>query len=710
MLAKLRVYFLVLLFVGPCLTADDLLNDAGSDASQQVDRYHGIVVADPYRWLENSKSEQTLKWLKRQEELFASYVNHFSDRERIRARVTELSLFDFYSTPVKAGRFYFFTKTPEGQTHTILFKQQDGLEPEAILHSASLGEEQNIANFLPCPGAKRIAVWISRGQSRWRELKIVNDQGKLEKDSLKGLHTTGGSIAWSKDSKGFFYVAFDQPEAGEENQALVQNGRIFYHEIGTDQSSDVLIYSPGHASGSILTVQTSEDGHFLVITDREGGDPKNKILIRDLTLPKSEFSELMKADAAYTFLGNEKSQFYFYTDLDAPNGRIVGVDIRSPRPENWSTIIPETSDAIAGGSLVGGNAVGYYGGRFVVLYWKDGLPVLKTFNSSGKLQRNVELPEGSSIWGGISGSGSDEEVFYTLLTLTRPRTTYRLNLKTGASQIFRSIEKNFNADEFVTKHIFYKSQDGTSVPMFIVHKKGIALDGKNPLFMYGYGAFGWNSFLWYQPHVLVWLERGGIYALPRIRGGGEYGEKWHQAGIKLQKKNTIDDYIAAAGWLIQNRYTSPNLLVANGGSASAFVAAIAVMKRPELFGAALIDIPFLDLIRYDKFTGGAQFVPELGSVADHEEFRFLHAISPYHNVKRGHCYPPVLVRVGEVDQTAVPMHGYKFIAALQANQKCENPVLLKVMRGAGHNFGATPDQTVDSNVDALAFLFRVLRM
>jgi prolyl oligopeptidase len=680
-----------------------------ADEAKQTDTYHGIVVADPYRWLENAESPETKKWIQGQKQLFQDY-NGDSGRNDIQERLTSLSVFDFYTTPVKANGIYFFTKTPEGETVTTLYKQTPGTEPEVILNPSKLGNGANITAFQPDPVGKRIACWISRGQTRWRELKIVKQDGTLETDSLTGLHALGGGIAWTKDGQGFYYIAFEQPKTGEENQSVVQNGKIFYHRIGENQSDDRRVYSRLDRSTWNFTVQVSDDGKYLVVTARDGGEPSNKILFRDLTDQKSDFKELMEGGAAYTYLGNRGLEFYFYTDNQAPNGRIISVDLNHPQKDHWKTIIPESTDAIAGGSLVGGNAVGYYGDRFVILYWKDGLPLVQSFDRTGKLRQTMELPEGSSIWGGISGTSTDEEVFYTLLTLTRPRTIYRWNLRTGHSEIFRSVDKDFNADDFITKHVFYKSHDGTRVPMFLVHKKGISLDGKNPLFIYGYGALGWNSFLWYQPHVLVWLERGGIYALPRIRGGGEYGESWHQAGIKQNKKNTIDDYIAAAEWLIDNRYTSPDRLIANGGSASAFVAAAAVMKRPDLFGAALIDIPFLDLLRYNQYTGGAQFAPEFGSIENRDEFQFLHSISPYHNVQSGKCYPAMLVRVGELDQVAVPMHGYKFVAAMQEHQKCDRPILLKVMRGAGHNFGTTPEQTVESNVDALVFMFRATAM
>ena len=704
---KKPIAFLFVFCLPWALCAGEKIQYPPSFRGEQSDTYNGLLVADPYRWLEDSNSEETKKWLQNQEQLFSRYLEGLSQRSNIHKRLASLWNFDFYSTPVRADQTYFFTKIPEGKTASILWKQQVNQTPRIVWNPESSGTDRSIAGFYPSPDGKWIACTVRDGQSRWLEMKVVSDDGILKSDSLRGLHTLGGGIAWSRDAKGFYYVRFEEPIKGDENQALVQYPKIYYHALGTDQTSDLLVHARSDASDWSFTIQTSDDGRYLIVHASKGGSPQNEILYSDLRTSKRELQKLLTDDAAYTYLGNHENAFYIYTNLEAPNGRIISVRLNNPDRQHWNTIIAESSEAIAGGSLVGGNAVGYYGNRFVILYWKDALPLLKVFDEKGKLEKFIELPEGSSIWGGISGNSTDQEVFYTLLTLTRPRTIYKLNLETGEPEIFQNVDKDFRSEDFVTKHIFYESKDGTRVPMFIVHKKGLKLDGKHPLFLYGYGAFGWNSFLWYQPNVLVWLEQGGVYALPRIRGGGEYGESWHQAGTKRNKKNTIDDYITAAEWLIKNRYTSPDRLVANGGSASGFLPAIAVLQRPDLFGAALIDIPFLDLLRYDKYTGGQAFVPEFGSVDNLQEFQFLHSISPYHNVKK-QCYPPMMIRVGELDQTAVPMHGYKYVAAVQAAQNCASPVLLHLMRGAGHNFGATPDQNIQTSANSLSFLFDVL--
>jgi prolyl oligopeptidase len=349
-----------------------------------------------------------------------------------------------------------------------------------------------------------------------------------------------------------------------------------------------------------------------------------------------------------------------------------------------------------------------YGNHFVLMYLKDGRPRMKIFDRQGHLQYEPDLPNGGLIWGGFSGSQNEAEVLYQFLGLTDMSTIFRLDVEKKTNEVFHRPAAAFDRDSIVIEQVFYRSKDGTRVPMFVAHKQGLKLDGSHPTFMYGYGAFGWVSFTYYQPFVLNWIEMGGVYAQPSLRGGGEYGEAWHQAGAKRNKQNAIDDYLSAAEWLIENRYTSSSRLVANGGSASGGLAATAIIQRSDLFAAAVIDRPVLDLLRFDRFTKAAYWVPEFGSPADRDDFKVLRALSPYHNLKPGQCYPATLVMSGTNDQTAVPLHAYKFTAAMQAAQGCEKPVLLKVMWGAGHNFGVTADQTSDSWGDQTAFLLRVL--
>lgn len=378
-------------------------------------------------------------------------------------------------------------------------------------------------------------------------------------------------------------------------------------------------------------------------------------------------------------------------------------------PDKLLNVVSQSEDTIAGGSLVGGNAVSMRGRRLLITYVRDARPLVKIHDLEGRFINEVQLPDIGAIWGGFTGNQDDAEVFYSFLSLADPRTVYRLDMNTGRSTVFKRPELPFDPKSFETRQVFFTSKDGTRVPMFITHRRGWKPDGNATLFMYGYGAWGWIAFPWYQPHVVAMLEKGWVYALPGIRGGGEYGESWHQAGIRRNKQNAIDDYIYAARWLIENRYTSASRLVANGGSASGALAASAVMQRPDLFGASVIDIPALDMLRYDQFTSTRHaWTEEMGSIADADDFKALLGYSPYHNIKTGVCYPPILTMVGEGDDLAPPVHGYKFTAAMQHAQKCDAPVLLKVIPGAGHSHGRTREEVAHTWADAIAFLEQVM--
>ncbi|MCI0490816.1 MAG: prolyl oligopeptidase family serine peptidase [Blastocatellia bacterium] len=678
----------------------------------QVDTFHGVTVADPYRWLEEMDSDETRAWARAQDDLAESFLKSLPAREAFRERIASISKYDLYSAPVRARGRYFFTKSLDGVGNNALLYAQDGpnAEPRLVLDprpdDLKLRAFQH--DFYPSNDGRFVACSLVRGQSRWRQMKIIGADGQAQPDLLTGIHAISNNIAWSKDDEGFFYVRFEEPKAGEEMKAAVNARGIYYHRLGSKQSEDRLVYSRPNQRGWIFTPYVTDDGRYLIIDARNGGSSKNHILYSDLTLPKGEAIELFKDDAAHTFLGSRGTRFFFYTDREAPRGRIVAVDIDSPY--RMTTVVSESKEPIAGGSLVGGNAVGMFGSRFAAMYLSEASPLIRIFDIGGRLQQTLKLPEGSSVWGGFSGTRSGDEIFYALLTLTSPRTIYRLDLRTGKASVFRRAELNFKESDFAIKQVFYQSKDGTRVPMFLAHKKGIKLDGSNPALMYGYGAFGWNSFLFYQPQVLAWMEMGGIYALPRIRGGGEYGADWHNQGMKLKEQNSIDDFIAAARWLIANKYTSASKLVANGGSASGALVGAAIIQRPELFGAALIDIPVLDMLRYERFGAARTWTQEFGSVENADEFKALLSYSPYHNLKPGRCYPPTLIRVGERDETATPLHGYKFAAAMQAAQGCASPVLLKVIWGAGHNLGATDEQVIESRADELAFLALALRL
>ena len=680
-----------------------------------IDTYHGIEVSDPYRWLEDMSSDETRSWIKEQDTLLKQYAGEVEARSNLQQKIETLQNLDSYRLPVQADNKYFYNVVPAGHSQPVLYVQ-NGLHStrEKLLDPVNFNDKDiTYRGFSPSPNGKYVAYSVSpSSSSRWRTIHILNTEtGKEYKDRITGQHATLPGLSWNNTGTGFFYTRFQVPEEGKLLQTVVNNPKLYFHKVGTSQSQDRLVFERVDHPDWLFTHTISEDGKYLIIHAREGASNNNQVFYDDLTDDKQSFTHLFDSvEAAYTFLGSKGDRWWFYTNNQAKNGRIIAFNVQKPDTANWEEIVPEGNGAMAGGSLVGGNAMGIYGNRIIVMYSKGIERAVKVYDLQGDFQYEVNLPDIGSVWGGFSGRPNSTEVFYRFLGLTNPGTVYRLDIKSGESTIFKQPNLHFNPDNYQTEITYYRSLDGTKVPMFLTHKKGLKKDGSHPVFMYAYGAFGWVAFPWFQPMILSWIEMGGVYALPAIRGGGEYGESWHQEGVGINRQNAIDDYIAAARWLIDQNYTSPSKMVANGGSASGMVAAAAVVQKPDLFGGAIIDIPALDMLRYDEFTAAGAWVKEFGSADNPEEFKALYDYSPYHNIQKDQCYPPTLVTVGEEDETAVPMHGYKFVAAMQHAQKCHNPVLLKVVWDAGHTFGVNPEQRAQTWADQLAFLIRALKL
>lgn len=688
-----------------------------------VDEYHGVKVSDPYRWMEDASSPKLKDWIRSQDRLLKNFANRKNSRRlEIKKRISELVNYESYTnatgfiTPYvsKRGKRYFFIKTYSGKKQPILF-MKDGINsaPKAIydLTNESRNKRVKLWGYEPSPNAKRVVLFLSIAGSRWLTLRILDiKSGKILPDKINGIHLLGGNVAWKQDSTGFFFTKFKRGAEQNGRASKPETPQIFFHTFGTRSSDSPVVEKPSEKD-TLYSLKTTIDGNYLVISEVNGRDPNNRVYYMELDKIKSLAKPIIaNSRANFSFLGNKGSRFWFYTNQDAPFGKVVSIDVKDPQPNQWREIIAETKEAISAGSSVGGNAVGIFGDKLVLLYMKDSSPIVRLFDLSGILEHEIAMPSGGSIWGGFSGNQNDPDVFYQFLSLTSTGSFYRLNVKTKNNKIFLAPKLNLDRANYETKQVFYKSKDGTRIPMFIAYRKGVKLGGDNPTLMYGYGAFGWVAFMWYQPHIITWLDMGGIYAVPGIRGGGEYGKQLHRAGIKQNKQNSIDDYIAATEWLIENKYTNPQKMVANGGSASSVVAAAAaIMQRPDLYAAVVIDIPIFDMIRFREFSNGRYWLSEFGSVDNKKEFATLLSISPYHNLKKDKCYPPTLIMAGEHDKTAVPLHAYKFTANMQHAQGCKNPVLMKMMWGAGHNFGATPEQRIDSWTDELAFLFEVLK-
>jgi prolyl oligopeptidase len=673
-----------------------------------VETIQGVVVADPYRWMENHESEETRRWIQEEEALFQSFVGSVPERETYRRRILELSSQTLFLAPMKAGGRYFLTRISSTGVPAGLYVQDTPeATPRPLLDPKSLGARTTLGAAVPSPDGRYVAYTTASGQSRWLRIRLLDAKtGEDVPVPSLSTHAVAGLPVWARDSRALYFIRFEPRSGASEDTAPPDRPAVRRYRLAERRESAV--YEPPADPGLLVGLAAADEGGELVVSLQRGSENRHRVFLVDPERRREPVALMPVADANYAYLGSRGNRFWFFTDRDAPRGRVIALERNRPQPENWKEVVPQASDPVAASSAVGGNAIGMFANRILLVYVRDGRPILRVFDAGGRLRAEPGLPTGGQIWGGFSGSPDDPRVFYRFLGLTHASTTYRLDLETNEVSIFSSSESAGRDRDISVEQVFYRSTDGTRVPMFLAHRKDFRRDGRGPAFMYGYGAFGWVSFLWYQPFVLNWLQLGGVYALPGIRGGGEYGEDWHRAGAGRSKQKAIDDYLAAAEWLVANGYSSSSRLVANGGSASGGVAAAAVLQRPELFGAAVIDRPVLDMLRFDRFSQAAYWLPEFGSPRDPEDFAALRAWSPYHNVKKGGCYPPMLVMAGERDQVAVPLHAYKFVAALQAAQGCANPALLQVVRGAGHNFGTTPEQTAETWADETAFLTRVL--
>ena len=678
------------------------LNYPDSRKIEQVDNYHGTEVADPYRWLENPDSTETKTWVEAQNKVTFNYLEQIPARDDIKKRLTKLWDYEKYGVPFEEGDRYFYFKNDGLQNQSVLYtlKNLDN-KPTVLLDPNKLSVDGTVAlsGISISDDGKYLAYGISIAGSDWQEWKVRNIQtGEDLKDNLKWIKFSGAS--WTNDSKGFFYSGYDEPNEKTKLEDVNYYQKLYYHQLNQPQSEDTLIYERSDEKEWGFNGSVTEDGRYLIITVWLGTDSKNLVFYKDLTNPSSEVVELIsKFESSYSLIDNDDNLLYFQTDLNAPRGRVIAIDIKKPETKNWQEIIPQTQETL--------ESVGTLNNQFVAEYLKDARSQIKIFEINGNFVREVELPGIGSV-GGFNGKREDTETFYIFTGFTTPGTIYRYDMVTGESTVFREPEVDFNADNYETKQIFYKSKDGTQVPMFIVHKKGIKLDGNNPTFLYGYGGFNVSLTPTFSVSSLVWMEMGGVYVIPNIRGGGEYGEEWHQAGIKDKKQNVFDDFISAAEWLIDNGYTKSEKLAIAGGSNGGLLVGACMTQRPDLFGAALPAVGVLDMLRFHKFTIGWAWVPEYGSSENPEEFKTLYAYSPLHNLKPGTAYPATLITTADHDDRVVPAHSFKFAAALQAAHDGEAPVLIRIETKAGHGAGKPTTKIIEEAADKWAFLVKTL--
>jgi len=670
----------------------------------QIDDYHGTRVADPYRWLEDPDSPDTRAWVVAQNQVTFDWLAQIPSRERIRQRLTKLWNYERFGQPHKKGGRYFYSRNDGLQNQSAVYVVESLAGQARLLFDPNtLAADGTVAlkNWAVSEDGKLMACGLAAAGSDWEEWSVLEvETGRWRPDKLKWVKFS--RLSWTPDSKGFYYSRYDEPPPGQQYTGQNYYQKLYYHRLGQPQDQDTLVYERKDQKEWGFDGEVTEDGRYLIIGVWRGTEQKNLIFYQDLQTPGSPVVELIpQFEADYSFLGNDGPLFWLTTDLDAPLRRVIAIDTTRPARANWREVIPESRDTLGAVSLIGDH--------FVADYLKDAASAVKVFDLAGKHVRDVALPGLGSV-GGFGGRRDDSETFYSFTSYTHPGSIYRYDVKTGETALFREPKVDFDPNRFETKQVFYKSKDGTRVPMIIVSRKGLALDGRNPTILFAYGGFNNALTPGFAVSTIAWLEMGGVYAVANLRGGGEYGREWHEAGMLDRKQNVFDDFLAAAEWLIANKYTSPEKLAIRGGSNGGLLVGAAMTQRPDLFAAAVPAVGVMDMLRFHKFTIGWAWVSEYGSADDPAQFKTLLAYSPLHNLKAGTAYPATLVTTGDHDDRVVPGHSLKFAAALQAAHSGNAPVLIRIETRAGHG-GSTPTtKLIDQSADVLAFLTAALKL
>ena len=671
-----------------------------------VETHHGVSVADPYRWLEDDvrKSKDVASWVESQNKLTFGYLKAISQRKSIQKRMTELWNYEKFGSPAKHGGRYYFYKNNGLQNQSVLYSQKTLTEKPVVLIDPNTWSKDGtvaLAGTSFSDNGRYVAYGVAEAGSDWRTWRIMKvDSKEVLAEELKWVKFS--SVSWTTDNRGFFYSRFDEPQDGAKFQDLNLNQKVYYHRIGSSQADDVLVYKrPDHPDWG-FDAQVTEDGHYLVLTIWKGTDDKYRVLYKDLREPFGMPLDLVSTfDHEYTFVGNDGPLFFFKTDRGAPRRQLVAMDIRHPEPEHHRVLIPQRDETLT--------RVGLVGNLFVGSYLKDARTQIRVHSLDGQFVREVEFP-GIGTASGFGGRQDDTETFYSFASFATPPSIYRYDLVTGKSQLLRRAEVKFEPDDYTVKQVFYESKDGTRVPMFIAHRKDTQPTAETPTLLYGYGGFNISMTPRFSISRLQWMEMGGIYAMANLRGGGEYGEEWHRAGTKLKKQNVFDDFISAAEWLIAHKYTSSNKLAIMGGSNGGLLVGAVMTQRPDLFGACLPAVGVMDMLRFHKFTAGRFWVDDYGSAENAQEFKALHAYSPYHNLKPGTKYPPTLVTTADTDDRVVPGHSFKFAAQLQHCHSGTAPVLIRIETRAGHGAGKPTAKIIEEVADKWAFLVKNLKM
>lgn len=657
--------------------------------------YFGTKVNDPYRWLEDDRSEETEEWVKAENKVTFGYLDKIPFKDDLKKRLSEIWNYEKIGAPFKEGDYTYFSKNDGLQNQYVIYRRKnENDKPEVFLDPNKFSEDgtTSLSGLSFSDNGKMAAYSISEGGSDWRKVIILDTETKeVAEDTLKDIKFSG--ISW-KGNEGFFYSSYEKPE-GSELSAKTDQHRLFYHKIGTPQSEDKMIFGGTpeqkhrYVGGSV-----SEDNKYLFISARNSTSG-GKLFMMDLTKKNPELNTIIDNEDTDTYvIENDGSKLYIVTNLDAPNQRIVTVDAANPSPENWEDFIPETKNVLSPSTG---------GGYFFTEYMVDAVSQVKQYDYEGNLVREIELP-GLGSAGGFGAKKDADTLYYSFTNYVTPGTIYKYDIKEGTSEVYNKPNINFNPDNYESRQVFYKSKDGTKIPMIITAKKDIELNGKNPTILYGYGGFNISLTPSFSTANAVWLEQGGVYAVPNLRGGGEYGREWHDAGTKMQKQNVFDDFIAAAEYLIENNYTSKDYLAIRGGSNGGLLVGATMTQRPDLMKVALPAVGVMDMLRYHTFTAGAGWAYDYGTSEDSKEmFDYLYNYSPVHNVKEGTKYPATLITTGDHDDRVVPAHSFKFAAELQEKQAGDAPVLIRIETKAGHGAGKPTSMIIDEYADIFGF-------
>jgi len=662
-----------------------------------VDTYFGIEVKDPYRWLEDDRSDETEAWVKAENEVTFGYLNKIPFREELKNRLSEIWNYEKVGPPFKEGDYTYFYKNDGLQNQYVLYRyktEEDPSTAEVFIDPNTFKEDGTISlgEISFSKDGSKLAYSISEGGSDWRKVLLMNTETKeLIGDTLKDIKFSG--LSW-KGEDGFYYSSYDKPK-GSELSAKTDQHKVYYHKMGTPQSEDKIIFgATPEEKHRYINGSVTEDNNYLVIrasTSTSG----NKLFIKDLNNPDAKFTTILdNTDTDTYIIENVGSKLYIVTNMNAPNKKIVTVDAKNPSPENWKDFIPETENVLSPSTG---------GGNIFANYMVDAVSKVMQYDYDGKLIREVKLP-GVGSAGGFGTKKEEKELYYSFTNYVTPGSIYKYDIASGNSELFIKPEIDFNPENFESHQVFYTSKDGTKIPMIITHKKGLKLDGKNPTILYGYGGFNISLTPSFSIANAVWMEQGGVYAVPNLRGGGEYGKKWHDAGTQMKKQNVFDDFIAAAEYLIKNNYTSSDYLAIRGGSNGGLLVGATMTQRPDLMKVALPAVGVLDMLRYHTFTAGAGWAYDYGTAEDSKEmFEYLKGYSPLHNIKEGVAYPATLITTGDHDDRVVPAHSFKFAAELQSKQTGNNPVLIRIETDAGHGAGTPVSKTIEQYADIFGF-------